>query len=84
MSKPTIGRIVHYQTTAQDQKLIGEHPSCTNQEKLPAIIVAVNEDETVNLNILCDGPRSHFAKGVKEGKKEGQYSWPEVPKADKA
>lgn len=83
MSRPTIGRIVMYATTAHDQRIIKEHPECTNQEKLPAIIVAVNADDTVNLHVLCDGPKRYYAKEIKEGKEPGQYSWPEVPKADR-
>lgn len=74
-----IGMICTYITTAQDQKVMGEHPGNTPQAELSAIVVAVDhEAETVNLQVFLDGFGMLYIKGVKEGKEEGQFSFPEI------
>ena len=82
--KPTIGRIVTYATTATEQKQINEHPRNTPQEKSPAMIVAVNEDDSVNLKVFIDGWGEIYSKNVKEGDQAGQYTWPAIPKKPQA
>jgi hypothetical protein len=74
--KATIGRIVQYRTTPEDQKRMGENPHNTVRAILPAIVTAVNEDGTVNLSIVLDGYGNIYAPNVILGDGEGQYAWP--------
>lgn len=76
--EPTIGRIVVYTTTDQDQRMINEHPHNTPREQSPAIIVAVLDEETVNLKVLIDGCGELYRKEVVQGNEPGQWNWPVV------
>lgn len=81
MSDLTIGRIVRYKPTPQEQlKITGL--GCTEQKELPAIVVAV-EQKTANLKVLLDGTENLYVKEIGEGKKEGQWSWPPVTTSKK-
>ncbi len=65
IQKPCVGRIVHF--------------AIEKDEILPAIIVGVNDDETVNLRVFTNGEFAQAAmllRNVKEGTKEKQWSWP--------
>jgi hypothetical protein len=63
---PTVGRIVHYKTPAND-----EWPERT----LAALITAVNNDGTVNL--CCFGMQGlGYRRNVSEGSGLNQWSWP--------
>lgn len=74
---PTIGRVVIYNTTALDQRMINEHPHNTPQEKSPAIIVAVAK-ETVNLKVFIDGHGDFYKNDVKQGDQPGEWDWPVI------
>ena len=53
--KPTIGTVVIYNTTKEEQEQMGKKPNCNVATQLPAIVVAVLSDECVNLNVHIDG-----------------------------
>ena len=53
--KPTIGRVVIYNTTQEDRDFMSKQPDCNVHDKLPAIIVAVWSETYVNLKVICDG-----------------------------
>jgi hypothetical protein len=61
--KPSIGRIVHI------IKLTGEH--------LPAIVVAVNVDGSVNVQVFRNEMGMVFVPSVVEGQGAGAWHWPE-------
>lgn len=48
MTKPTIGRIVHY-------RLAKEAPEINGEREFPAIITRVIDDQTVSLRVFNDG-----------------------------
>ncbi len=69
-----IGLIVGYYTTAQDQRRMSEHATITPQEYLPAVITSIDEEQkTVNLHLLLDGPGTYHVKGITEGTEPGQF-----------
>lgn len=76
--KPTIGRIVVYSTTSLDQRMINEHPHNTPREQTPAIIVFVNDDNSVNLKLFIDGCGELYKKDVVQGNEIGQWAWPVI------
>jgi|GEM_PF-2591695 len=55
---PTIGRIVIYNTTEAERKIL-KNQGCNEQTQLPALIVSVWGDQpgsAVNLRVTVDGP----------------------------
>ena len=72
-----IGMIVSYKPTATEMGLMRERRSvCNIREDLPAVIVAVNEEnETFNLKVLLDGQGDIWAKDVKQGEEVGQFDF---------
>lgn len=80
--KPTIGRIVIYNTTEQDRKEMENgneyFPKCNVQMQLPAIVVAVWSEICVNIQVLADGERLFWKTSVMNGNLEGQWQWPEI------
>lgn len=84
--KPTIGRIVIYNTTYGEREAMQEASrltsGCNVQNKLPAIIVAVWSDTCVNLKVISDGhSRSDFWKtSASQGDQDGQWNWPVIGK----
>lgn len=74
--KPTIGRIVIYNTTGDQQKAMVAL-ACNNQLQLPATIVAVWSDTCVNLKVQVDGNHSDlWITSSTQGDKEGNWNWP--------
>ncbi len=73
MSNLSIGRIVRYRPTSKEQCACSENPYATAREELPAIIVSVNPDETVNLKVFQDSTTDLHVKNIKEGDDPGQY-----------
>ncbi|RUT48568.1 hypothetical protein EJP82_01090 [Paenibacillus anaericanus] len=63
MQEPTIGRIVHY--------FMSETGSVR-----AAIIVKVNDDDTVNLAAWTRDGVQLPVVGVKQGSEYGQWNWP--------
>lgn len=74
--KPSIGRVVIYNTTEEDKKEMEFTPNCNVQEKLPACIVAVSNETKVNLTVVCDGELGLWKTSVKQGDEPGQWNWP--------
>lgn len=84
---PTIGRIVIFHTTKQDQATmqVNNTSGCSNiREELPAMIVGINKSGdaiiSINLKVELDGHGQLWKKSVVEGNEEGQYSWPVIAK----
>lgn len=60
--KPTIGRIVHFQTL--------------DGQTLPAIVTRVFSDTCVNLEVFGVNTESRFPTSVCMGGESGEWSWP--------
>jgi hypothetical protein len=84
---PSIGRIVHYRISEGDRRAIISSRQQTNitgnvpgiGEQYPAVVVRTwgsTPESSVNLQVLLDGPDTHWATSVTEGDGERQYSWP--------
>ena len=78
--KPTIGRVVIYNTTEADKakmdaasKMYGD---CNKQDKLPAIITAVWGPTCVNLKIIADGYFDLWVTSANQGDQPMQWDWP--------
>lgn len=85
--KPTIGRIVIYNTTAQDRQNMREFYSKTSlsqnvPHQLPAVIVAVWSESLINAKVIMDGDGPDLWKTsinhVDEFNKEGFWNWPVI------
>lgn len=72
--KPTIGTVVTYNTTNDEQTEMINNPDCNVQEKLPAIIVAVHSEESVNLKVFLDGKGELWVTSSLKGDDEGQWN----------
>jgi hypothetical protein len=81
---PTIGRTVLYKLTEDDARRIQQqrsHDSTTGNmpragHAYPAVVVASYGDEALNLQVLLDGPDSHWATSRHEGDEPGTWAWP--------
>lgn len=72
--KPTIGRIVIYNQTEYSKNSIqGNKP-----DQLPAVIVAVWGEVTVNLKVLTDGVNDLWITSASKGDGPGQWNWPVI------
>lgn len=82
--KPTIGRIVVYNTTEEQRKVMAENNRqgvANVQSQLPAIIVAVWSDTCVNLKVIQDGYQlDNWIKSANQGDNEGNWDWPVIQK----
>lgn len=83
--KPTIGRIVIYNSTNEQLKAMESSykntgKSCNVQSKLPAIIVAVWSDFMVNLKVITDGQDDLWVTSSHYGTGAGEWQWPEKVK----
>ena len=80
--KPTIGRIVIYNTNEEDRELMVNHPECNVQLQLPAIIVAVWNDndgqELINAKVITDGNMELWKTSIKRGNEEMDWNWPVI------
>lgn len=81
--KPTIGRIVVYQTTEEDKnyfRLLSAKWNTTNvSEQLPAIVTAVWSETCINVQVMLDGSQGTMWKtSISQGDGEGQWSWPVI------
>ena len=90
MSRAAIGRIVHYtlaswdaqHINAQLQGLPGANPVSIG-DVLPGVIVRVWGPATANLQLLLDGPGTHWVTSRCEGQpgQHGSYIWPLADRA---
>lgn len=81
--KPTIGRVVIYQTTKEEQDKMRAMTNCNVQEELPAIVVAVwgnDENAAINLNVQLDGEGSLWVTSALRGNQPGEWNWPVIKK----
>lgn len=75
--KPTIGRIVVYNTT-EKERLLMDVENCNLQKQLPAVVVSVWSETCVNLKVLLDGPRGYlWVASVQQGDDERNWNWPQ-------
>lgn len=74
--KPTIGRIVIFNVPEYIMNGINGNKS----SQLPAIIVAVWSETTVNLKIITDGQNDIWATSVSQGDGVNQWNWPVIEK----
>ena len=94
--KPSIGRIVIYNTTEQDQQAMRDQ-KINVQKQLPAMIVAVWSDDCINVKVFMDGGvpdvwktsiHEYIKPVVADGleldislpNKEGTWEWPTIIK----
>jgi hypothetical protein len=73
--KPTIGRIVLYHCTEEEQKSLNNHHTVA-----PAIITAVWSETTVNLKVLTDGNFNLWKTSVSLGDNSYNWNWPVIEK----
>lgn len=79
--KPTIGRIVIYNTTESQQRLMELTPLSNTQKQLPAMVVAVWSDDCVNLKVITDGHTDPlWITSANKGDESGQWNWPKIEK----
>lgn len=74
---PTIGGVVIYNTTEEEQERMREMQSCNVQAQLPAVIVAV-WPTSVNLSVILDGQGTLWATSRHQGDEPGQWNWPVI------
>lgn len=78
--KPTIGRVVIYNTTEADRKKMTDSGTANEQKQLPATIVAVWGETTVNAKVELDGEGSLWKTSILQGDNEGNWNWPVIEK----
>jgi hypothetical protein len=82
--KPTIGRVVIYNTTEADKAKMEAastlNGGCNTQDKLPAIITAVWSDECVNLKVITDGNLDLWVTSANKGDEPMNWNWPVIEK----
>jgi len=78
--KPTIGRIVHYNTDDSDKAKMNAarqiNGGCNNASILPAVVVAVWSESCINIRVIADGNLDLWKTSVNQGDQPGQWSWP--------
>ena len=72
---PTVGRIVYYYPTKEEQELMNNY-----QTVAPAIITAVWSDSCVNLKVMYDGNFNAWKTSVYQSlnKAPSSWNWPEI------
>lgn len=88
--KPAVGRIVHYRLSEDDHVRIirtvnrpltdGSSPLLNPTrpgDVLPAVVVRVWEDHSVNARVLLDGEVTLWVTGKHQGDGPGTWHWPE-------
>lgn len=72
--KPTIGRIVIYNTKEKD-------PILSSEPQFPAIIIKVHNSNTVDLKVFGNGPYSCiYRPNITQGDEPGEWNWPVIQK----
>jgi hypothetical protein len=74
--EPTIGRIVIFNMPDYLKNGVNGNKS----DKLPAIIVAVWSETTVNLKIITDGQNDLWVTSASQGDGPNQWNWPVINK----
>jgi len=80
--KPTIGRVVIYNTTEADREGLNLFGNASKQ--LPATIVAVwgqGDNPAINVKVLPDANSQELWKpSIFKGDEPGQWNWPKIEK----
>ena len=82
--KPSIGRIVHYTLSKYDVDVIqnrrkedGTYGNAVREgDVYPAVVVRTFHGESINAQVLLDGPDSFWACSRNEGDQPGTWAWP--------
>lgn len=78
--KPTVGRIVNYKLSEYDHDNLKNNFYKDSEGKLegtlPAVIVRVWSETTVNLKVITDGPIDVWKTSVSQGDQPGNWNWP--------
>ena len=85
--KPTLGRIVIYNTTKSDRFRMTEQSGrgqCNVRLKLPAVVVHAGDTDVCNLKVFFDGYMDLWAMDSGQGDGEGQWNWPVIAPATSA
>lgn len=77
--KPTIGRVVIYNTTEEDKASARKNFDNVVQQ-LPAIIVNVWSDTCINVRVFSDGGSMLWKTSINQGDQPGQWNWPVIQK----
>lgn len=81
--KPTIGRIVLYNTTEEDRKVFATMKG-NPRKQLPAMIVAVCNANVINLKVFLDGHGDIWLTSIfindPENPTEGTWEFPIITK----
>jgi hypothetical protein len=73
----SVGRIVHYRPTPEQGDLWTKDGNpITEETVLPAIVVAVWDDNKVNMRVFTDGSSMPWVTSVEEGEARGSWGWP--------
>jgi hypothetical protein len=70
--RPSVGRIVLYRVSGADSSRLRANGATI----LPAMIVRVHDNGTVNLKVFCDGPLDEWIVLIEEGNAPGRWEWP--------
>ena len=81
--KPTIGRVVIYNTTEEDKASAGKNFDNVVQQ-LPAIIVNVWSDTCINVRVFSDGGGMLWKTSINQGDQPGQWNWPVIESKHKS
>ena len=78
MQEPTIGRIVIYRPTQEENYFLNIQNECNLSNELPAIIVRAWNTTCVNLRVFVDGKTQYdlWKTSVIQGDEQGQWNWP--------
>jgi hypothetical protein len=72
--KTTIGRIVIFNMPDYLKNCVNGN----KQDKLPAMIVSVNSETSVNLKVFTDGVNDLWITSVPQGDSPNNWNWPEI------
>lgn len=76
--QPKIGRTVIYKTTEAERQAMEASNNMNSQNELPATIVAVWSETTVNLKVELDGEGSLWKTSAQIGNDPGNWNWPQI------
>jgi len=80
VTAPTIGQVVHYRLTDEDEtnvRFIGAHGNRPRGgDVYPAMIVRVWNETNVNLQVFIDGPSTLWATSRVQGDTPGRWMLP--------
>ncbi len=73
----SIGRIVHYYPLPEEGDLWTKDGNpVTGKTIVPAIVVAVDEEDKVNLRVFLDGGQTPWVTERERGQGAGKWDWP--------